>query len=381
MKKLQFLAVLAVVFSPGLAHAAAPMYGDTVTNNVKLRADLDCSAVSAPFDALTIGADNLTINLGGYEIIGPNFDPNTACPATSAGGDGDGTKGIVVEGYDNINILNGAVQGFERGIRVKNAEMIRISNIEAYDNAFSAVRIRENAHVDINNSNFHDNRNDHIGVSAGGHLSLMNTKLVDGCASGTFVFPPNTGLSLPGGHADIKHSSFVDNLRSAVNFWGATGSVEHSLISGNDANTLNSFSSDFGQISLTNLEGGDISIRCNDIRDSDDANNKIERGIGFRGSIAATAVEVTKNLFVNNPVAIHFSTDGTLVTVDIHKNTFDDTNTTDFEFVNNTWTVDADKNFYVRSSGPVIVNTGPSILDTDPVLNKAQHCRGAVGVQ
>ncbi len=304
------------------------------------------------------------------------------------------TLGIRVDGFDNIRILNGRITGFEYGIIVKNATGVRINNIEADNNAFNALSVGDFDAVlstalggvpdlVVNRVNFHDNRNDAIGVSATSSLAMLNSHVVDNCASGIFVAPRSTGgfpADASPANADIKHSSFVDNFRSAVNFWGATGSVEHSLISGNDANTANSQSSDFGQISLTNLEGGDISIRCNDIRDSADINNAIERGIGFRGSsTATTAVEVSRNLFVNHPVAIHFSTDGTLVTVDIHKNTFDDTNATDFELVNNTWTVDADKNFYV-SGAPVITNSG-STLTTAPILRSAQHCRGPIGAQ
>lgn len=91
----------------------------------------------------------------------------------------------------------------------------------------------------------------------------------------------------------------------------------------------------------------------------------------------ATAVEITKNLFFNNPVAIHFSGDGVLVGVDVHKNTFD-TNTTDFDLPGSNWTVDADKNFYLAGA-PAISNTGGNSLTTDPLLRSAQHCRGVGG--
>ncbi len=315
------------------------------------------------------------------------------CPAFF-GSTTNRTVGIRVDGFDNINILDGVITGFEYGIIVKSAAGVGIKDIEANNNGFNALSVGDFDGVlpsagggvpdlVLNRAYFHDNRNDAIGVSATSSLSILNSRIEDNCASGLFAAPRTSGgfpSDAPLANVDIKHSSFVGNFRSAVNYWGAAGSVEHSLIQGNNADTIFSSSSDFGQISLTNLEGGDISIRCNAIRDAVDANagSPDEIGIGFRGSSAPTSVEVTKNIFTNNEVAIHFSTDGSFVTVDIHKNTFD-THTTDYEFDNATWTVDADKNFYAAGA-PVVFLAG-STLTTDPLLKSAQHCRGAVGVQ
>lgn len=369
---------------------AQPSCGETITKNVKLTGDLDCSLSSGTDVALTVGDDNITINLGGYAILGPKSLGDVgvgACPAFFSSTP-NRTIGILVDGWNNTKILNGAVNDFEYGIIVKNAEGVRINNIYAVNNLFNALSVGDFdglvasplggvPDLDVNGVYFQDTRNDHIGVSADSSMSLLNSHLTDGCASGIFAAPLSTGGFPPGtplANAEIKNSWIVDNFRSAVNFWGATGSVENSLIKGNNSNTAFSGGSDFGQISLTSLEGGDILIRCNEIRDSLDANgNAIERAIGFKGPVADTTVEVTKNLIANNPVATWFGGDGSVVVVvDIHRNTFD-TNTTDFAFPGSNWTVDADKNFYV--AGAPTSNGNDGALTTDPILNSAQHCR------
>jgi hypothetical protein len=333
---------------------------------------MDCSGLGEDGVALTIGADNLTINLGGYEIIGPATA--TTCPAT--GSDSDGTHGIDIIGFNNTNILNGAVTGFERGIWVKDATGVLISNIEAYDNAFSAVRVRTGVpDIVINNAYFHDNLNDHMGVSAGSHITVMNSKFVDGCASGIFVGPVSAS-------ADIQNSYFVNNRRSAVNFWSAYGSVKNSFLKGNNANSTDSGSSDWGQISIVDAGSvGDIHIRCNVIRDSVDVNgDAIERAIGFRDASedAPTPFEtrIIKNLFVNNPGGgVWFSEDGDNAVIDIQQNTFDN-NTPDILLITGSkdWDVDATRNFF--TSTPPVVDNGDNTV-TDSQLKSPQHCRGA----
>jgi hypothetical protein len=362
--------VAALIFhGAGVVRAATPSCGDTLTSDTTFDSDLDCSGIAANTAALTVGASNITINLKGYKIIGPGTA--TGCPSFS--GDSDGTRGIVVEGFNNVTILNGAITGFERGIRVKDAVDIYIKNIEAYGNAFSAVRVRENAEVMLNRVYFHDNLNDAMGVSSGSQITVRNSRFKDNCASGIFVNAT--------ARADIKHCSFIGNYRSAVNFWSAYGSVMNSFLKGNNADSTDSGSSDWGQISIVDAGSvGDIHIRCNVIRDSVDVNGgAIERAIGFRDASedAPTPFEtrIIKNLFVNNPGGgVWFSEDGDNAVIDIQQNTFDN-NTPDILLINGSdnWDVDATRNFF--TSTPPVVDNGNNTV-TDSQLKSPQHCRG-----
>lgn len=247
-----------------------PTCGDIVTSNVSLTGDLVCSGLTGtpgtPVFALKVGADNVTINLGGFSILGPAsfgaIGTNAgACPS-SFGATTNRTIGILVDGFDGARILNGSVNSFEFGMMLKSAENVRISNVEAANNAFNALSVGDFdgqspsakggvLNLAVDRVYFHDNRNDAIGVSAGSQMSMSNSLVKDNCASGIFAAPRSFGgfpASTPLANVEIKSSAFVDNFRSAVNFWGAEGSVENSLIKGN--NVTAGGGSDFGQISL-----------------------------------------------------------------------------------------------------------------------------------
>lgn len=365
------LGLIAIVGVPmAQAGPVQPVCKSTVTSDVILTGDLDCSGNSGTDVALTVGADDITINLNGHSIIGPD-SVSGKCPAFFADTT-NRTIGILVDGFDNTIILNGVVRDFERGIRVKDATGVEIKGIEAYNNAFSAARFRENVDVTLNNVNFHDNLNDAMGVNPGSHVTMMNSSVVDNCASGIFVFLASF---------DVKNSSFVGNFRAAINLWGSSGAIENNLIEGNNSDTTNSGSTDFGQITLVDPgAGGDTLIRCNDIRDSIDANaGAIQRGIGARISTGAGTgdVLITKNIFTNNPQGgIFIDENGSgSSTIEVHKNSFDSANlAVAFDAGATNWTIDASKNF-VGTGGygaPPASNT----LTTDPDLKKPQHCRG-----
>jgi parallel beta-helix repeat protein len=82
--------------------------GDTVTTDVTLTADLDCTGT-----ALTIGAANVTIDLGGHVISGT-----------------DTSIGIVGQGFDGITIRDGALEGFAFGVDIVKAERVTVEDLE-----------------------------------------------------------------------------------------------------------------------------------------------------------------------------------------------------------------------------------------------------------
>jgi parallel beta-helix repeat protein len=87
---------------PGIASAGALTCGSTITTNTKLTANLNCTKyTSGP--AITIGADDVTLNLNGHKILGP--------------GDSAGTEGIAdgsstQAGYNFVTVENGSLSNF-----------------------------------------------------------------------------------------------------------------------------------------------------------------------------------------------------------------------------------------------------------------------------
>jgi hypothetical protein len=87
-----FLLIPSVAFSANCGGATVCACGDTVTSSYTLSGDLNCTNAGP---ILTIGADGITLDLGGFTIDGD--DTNT-------------TECIFNNGFDNITIQNGTVK-------------------------------------------------------------------------------------------------------------------------------------------------------------------------------------------------------------------------------------------------------------------------------
>jgi hypothetical protein len=91
----------AAIFGAGLifargASAGSDLCGQTITESVTLAADQTSAE-----DGLVVGADGITIDLGGHTI---------------AGDMGTGDVGIDLNGHSDVTIRNGTVRNFEDGI-------------------------------------------------------------------------------------------------------------------------------------------------------------------------------------------------------------------------------------------------------------------------
>src|SRR3954447_5773320 len=93
------------------AQAAGPGCGSVVTTSTTLQRSL----TNCPGDGLVIGADNLTLDLGGHTIDG------TAVPATA---------GIRLAGHHGVTVQRGSLQEFGNGVLLDAAEgnaLVRVS--------------------------------------------------------------------------------------------------------------------------------------------------------------------------------------------------------------------------------------------------------------
>ena len=96
---------LALSASPAVAHTRAKIKcGQTLTQSVRLTDDL----VNCPGDGLVIGADGITVDLGGRTLDGVPFAPG--CEFRP------GTTGVRNPGYDRVTISNGTIRQFDVGV-------------------------------------------------------------------------------------------------------------------------------------------------------------------------------------------------------------------------------------------------------------------------
>lgn len=114
--------MLAVGAEGGPAKALALSCGDTVTQSVKLTADLHCSTS----DGLDVGANRVTIDLGGHTIFG-------ASPY----------NGVAVNGYAYTTIKNGTIVGSVNAVFLDTAPHTTVTGIVARQNPGVAIAVTD----------------------------------------------------------------------------------------------------------------------------------------------------------------------------------------------------------------------------------------------
>lgn len=115
------LALAGLVAVGGPATAADVDCGDTVTANLTLTHDIGpCTG-----NGLVVGAENITINLGGYSVIGSNTTNMTATEQV----------GILVKGVRNVTVRNGTVRNFDSGVAIVKGAKNTLRQLIVQDNA------------------------------------------------------------------------------------------------------------------------------------------------------------------------------------------------------------------------------------------------------
>ena len=105
------LGMLAMV--PAAVFAAQPLCGATLTSNTTLNADLDCSAYAG--DALTFGANKVTLNLNGHTLWGPTGS--------------DGYTGVYTDGYNKDTVTNGKITNYDHAVYSDGSNRTTISKL------------------------------------------------------------------------------------------------------------------------------------------------------------------------------------------------------------------------------------------------------------
>lgn len=123
------LGALGAALTPVPAAAAtAVACGSVITADTTLTADLDC-----PGNGLVIGADGVTLDLSGYQIVGRGAP---------------GSTGIENPGFDDVSITNGFVHGFDWAVELRaNAERNMVARIGASGLRYGLVVFNSSGNV------------------------------------------------------------------------------------------------------------------------------------------------------------------------------------------------------------------------------------------
>jgi parallel beta helix pectate lyase-like protein len=252
--------------------SAAVQCGDTIVSSVTLTQNLHCT--NDP--ALTIGADNITVNFASKEVIG--F--------------GSGT-GLLVNGHKNVVLTTGYFEGFETGILVENSVNVVLSGMTAEEDGTGLV-VDNSQGTQVLSGLYRQNDDLGIHVTGGSSQTLlrwMNIRfggdglLIDGGSSGTqgqsLVVTGGTGTGLM-----ISDASNTKVTGTSVRYFGGDGIVVTPGAGATDATTIDSaVVTSNGGAGVVVLEG-----TTNTLLSRNGVNSN-----GADGIVTAGAVTLTRN--------------------------------------------------------------------------------------
>ena len=131
-------AVAALVVLLSASPPPAFSCGLTLTESTKLNGDL----VGCAGDGIIVAADNVTIDLNGYSIVGFRNER---------------TAGIRAKGVSNLTIRNGTVAAFERGVYLYDTENVSISGVQVNANRYEGLLAYSSTAVRVLDSVFTNN--------------------------------------------------------------------------------------------------------------------------------------------------------------------------------------------------------------------------------
>jgi len=181
--------IVVLLFAAADARAASDLCGQTITQSLTLTADETCTG-----PGLIVGADGVTIDLGGFTLSGDG---------------GTDEDGIDIGSHAKVTIVNGTVAGFFDGI-VGGAgsvpQTIKLSRLTIRDNVRKGASVFPNTLI-VDRSTFVNNGS---GVSGSGGLELTGDAIK--ITSSVFVGNAGAGIfCLTGGKVTIA------NVVSALN--------------------------------------------------------------------------------------------------------------------------------------------------------------------
>lgn len=116
-------ALAASTVAPAMGHEARRVgCGSVITTDTTLTADL----VGCTRTGLVVGADNITVNLNGHTISGDGV------PA--ADDDIHFDYGLLVQGHSGVSVVNGWVDGFDRGVLFNGSPNGLVTAVHVRDN-------------------------------------------------------------------------------------------------------------------------------------------------------------------------------------------------------------------------------------------------------
>ncbi len=179
------LKIVLVALTLSLNNAYALNCGDRIANDITFEKDLECTNGHT---ALEIVNHNVTIDLNGFTLSGPNQ-----------------LSGFQIIGYDKVTIKNGSVKGFWAGINSSTADRLTVNNLTFYQVGHGVV-IHGGNEARVHGNQFIQTRSTGISITVRDKLRTANENLI----SGNEFYKTLGGIAICGHQAD--KNVIADNL-------------------------------------------------------------------------------------------------------------------------------------------------------------------------
>jgi parallel beta-helix repeat protein len=237
-----------LTLNAGHANANHVACGDVITVDTTLDADL----LNCPGDGLVIGADNVTLDLGGHTI------------------DGDGVEGLYKDGIDNtaghdgVTIRNGAVREFY----------------------WMAVALIETANNHVQNLTLSGGRQGTLVLDGFGFLDSYSNRIESN------VFLPGGWIRMEGSNDNL----ITENSDAGMYLFASRGNrIERNLVQG-----FQLYESDSNHLTQNDVNGGILVI--NDSDENVIEKNLVSGGITIGGSYRGEPGGSKRNSVLGNDV-------------------------------------------------------------------------------
>jgi parallel beta-helix repeat protein len=148
-----------LMFGGSFATAAPPLScGDTITTDTTLHHNL----VNCPNNGITIGADNVTLDLN-YHTIDGDGAPAAGCDPQTEFCD----VGVVNFGHDGVTVVHGSLRQFAGGVDFGEVRDNRLLDISASSNQVTGIQLFNSSRSVIRNSSGNGSLDDRDGTGLG----------------------------------------------------------------------------------------------------------------------------------------------------------------------------------------------------------------------
>jgi parallel beta-helix repeat protein len=203
-----------IAFSSSKAFASHVQCDDTITEDTTLDSDL----LNCPFDGITIGADNITLDLNGHTVRSDSGIPSGF--------------GVENRGHEGVTIENGTIQGFVFGVLLDEVTGNRVHGLTTEGSGYGVIlfasddnRIDENVVSRSRGGGIDIVDDPHGGVFFGSDRNVVERNVVSGTGIDAIAVSGTTTSGALSRDNTIVRNLVLDSGSEAIQIFYGPGAI------------------------------------------------------------------------------------------------------------------------------------------------------------